>query len=175
MSSNNSIDGKLVLLYILNKVNKDISAEQLQKISDEYEPISYFYMQQYLFDLQAKNMIEAYIESDVTIYRITDIGIQTLNSLVDIVPGIELHRLSKSIENKVVEIKKEYSSDTEFFPINDNEYKLNCYIKEGNEKIINISLYAGSKENAKLISNNWKQNSDTIYTKLLNILTGNDK
>lgn len=171
MKETNSLDGKLIILYILDKVKQDISLEQIQKIYYEYEAISYFYMQQYLFDLQAKNLIEAYIDNDITTYRLTDIGKASLDGSLDIVPGIDIHRLNKAIEHKVMEIKKEYTVNTEFLPLNDNAYKLTCYIKEGNEDIISISMYAGSRENAKVISDNWKRNSEQLYPEILKLLT----
>ena len=37
--------------------------------------------------------------------------------------------------------------------------------------MINITMYAGTKEQAKNISVNWSENAEEIYTKLLELMT----
>ena len=39
--------------------------------------------------------------------------------------------------------------------------------------MINITLYAGTKEQAKNISTNWSENAEEIYIKLLELMTNN--
>ena len=71
----------------------------------------------------------------------------------------------------MVEVKTEYSIDTTIIPIKEEEYKVSCYIKDGNDELINITMYAGDKEQAKNISKNWSKNSEEIYSKLLEMMT----
>ena len=49
---------------------------------------------------------------------------------------------------------------------------------ENNETIFEVKTFAGSRDEAKRIVDNWKNNADQIYPKLLEILTqkyDNDK
>ena len=47
-------------------------------------------------------------------------------------------------------------------------------IIENNQTIFEVRTFAGSNEQAKLISENWKNNAYTIYPKLLSLLTGKE-
>ena len=56
-------------------------------------------------------------------------------------------------------------------PLKDGQYKVNCYIKDNNEEIFSISLFAGNKDDAKTISRNWQENNLNIHSKILDMLT----
>ena len=45
-----------------------------------------------------------------------------------------------------------YTVDTNILPIKEEEYKVSCYIKDGIDELINITMYAGTKEQAKKIA-----------------------
>ena len=64
-----------------------------------------------------------------------------------------------------------YTVDTNILPIKEEEYKVSCYIKDGIDELINITMYAGTKEQAKKIAKNWSVNSDKIYNTILGLMT----
>ena len=73
--------------------------------------------------------------------------------------------------------KKELSSITEessivaeFIPKNENDYTVKCKIIENNETIFEVKTFAGSRERAKKIVDNWNNNASKIYPQILDIL-----
>lgn len=58
-----------------------------------------------------------------------------------------------------------------YFHLRTGRYKVNCYIRDDNEDIFSLSIFAGNKENAKTISKNWQENSENIHGKILDMLT----
>ena len=46
-----------------------------------------------------------------------------------------------------------------------------AFIPENNETVFEVKTFAGSREQAKDIVDNWQNNADTIYPKILDILT----
>ncbi|CCZ56449.1 putative uncharacterized protein [Clostridium sp. CAG:1219] len=102
---------------------------------------------------------------------LTDLGISTLTELLELIPGVDLYNLKKMINKNTVKIKTDYSIGTNIIPIKSDEYKISCYIKDGTDELINITMYAGTKDQAKNISKNWSENSEKIYTKLLSLMT----
>ena len=60
---------------------------------------------------------------------------------------------------------------SEFIPKDENNYTIKCKVIEKNETIFEISLYAGSRENAKQIADNWKNNANSIYPKVIELLS----
>ena len=105
------------------------------------------------------------------LYSPTKEGVITLRELLELIPGVNLYNLKKMVNKNMVEVKTEYAIDTNIIPIKDGEFKVSCYIKDGNDELINITMYAGDKEQAKNISKNWANNSEKIYTTLLEMMT----
>ena len=67
-------------------------------------------------------------------------------------------------------IEEESSVSAEFIPRNENDYTIKCKIVENNETIFEVKTFAGSRERAKRIVDNWNQNATTIYPEILNLL-----
>ena len=70
-------------------------------------------------------------------------------------------------------IEEESSVITEFVPKSENEYTIKCKIVENNETIFEVKTFAGSRDRAKRIVDNWKQNASSIYPQILNLLFQN--
>ena len=52
-----------------------------------------------------------------------------------------------------------------------DEFKVSCYIKDGNDELVNITMYATSKDQARNITKNWNNDAEQIYEKLLEMMT----
>ena len=72
-------ENKVLILYILDKLNKPISNESLLKLVLSIQEMNYFYFQQFLLDLLDNQYIIGYTKDDKTMYKITDAGKETLN------------------------------------------------------------------------------------------------
>ena len=164
-------DNKIVILYILDNSSMPLTTDQIAKFCEEFEDITYFDICIYLENLKNNGYITERIEEDNILYTPTKEGVITLHELLELIPGVNLYNLKKMINKNMVEIKTEYSIDTNIIPIKEGEFKVSCYIKDGNDALINITMYAGDKEQAKNISKNWTENSEEIYSKLLELMT----
>lgn len=170
---------KVSILYVLNKLNRDITESDLFKFISPINNINYFYFKQILSDLVESKLIESYTkdEDDETtqyIYRITSDGCESLNLTIDLLPGLKKLKADTILKNETPNIVKENSIVTEFIPENEHSYTVKCKIIENNKIIFEIKLYAGSIEQAKLIADNWKKHAYTLYPKFLSMLTENE-
>ncbi len=164
-------DNKIIVLYILENSSKPLTIPQIVKFCEEFEDITYFDICGYIENLKSNNYIEEIYEDGNTLYSLTAHGNSTLKELLELIPGVNLYNLKKIINKNMIQIKTEYDIDTIIIPIKSEEYKVSCYIKDGNDELVNISIYAGNKEQAKNISKNWNQNAEEIYSKLLEMMT----
>ena len=168
----NYLDNKIIILYVLqNSSMKSLTIDQIVKYLEEFDHITYFDICSYIDSLKKSNYISEIIEDDTKLYMLTDLGISTLTELLELIPGVDLYNLKKMINKNTVKIKTDYSIGTNIIPIKSDEYKISCYIKDGTDELINITMYAGTKDQAKNISKNWSENSEKIYTKLLSLMT----
>ncbi len=164
-------DSKIIVLYILDIAGKPLSIDQIVKFCEEFDDITYFDICSYIDSLKTSNYIDENLEENTMIYSLNDLGRATLKELLELIPGVNLHNIKKMINKNITKVKTDFSIDTTILPIKDDEYKVACYIKDGNDELINITLYAGSKEQAKNIAKNWDEKAEEIYNQLLKAMT----
>jgi len=175
----NFLDNKIIVLYVLqNAYPKSLTIDQIVKYLEEFDDITYFDICAYIESLKKSlYILERLEEENVKSYEITELGSSTLSELLELIPGVDIYNLKKMVNKNTVEINTDYSIGTNIIPLKAEEYKISCYIKDGKDELINITMYAGTKEQAKNISKNWANNSKIIYNKLLSLMTtdNNDK
>ena len=72
---NNSLaQNKVLILYTLNTVGKDITGSGLFKIISAVNDINYFYFKQLLVDLVDSKLVGTYTKDESTVYEITSDG-----------------------------------------------------------------------------------------------------
>ena len=59
-------------------------------------------------------------------------------------------------------------------PKNENDYTIKCKISDNNETIFEVKTFAGSRDRAKRIVDNWNKNASKIYPKILDILLNDE-
>lgn len=166
-------DSKLLILYILQKVNKPISYKELLELVISIADMNYFDFQQFLIDLLEDRFVLKYVQNDKEIIELTDEGKNALELTIDMLPGILKLNVDSKFKEKFNEIKDELSVSAEYMPISENEFAVKCKIIENDSTIFNLETNAGSRETAKQIVNNWNNNAEQIYPKILEILTEN--
>ena len=114
---------KVLILYILNKVGKDISNSSLLNLVLAVTDINYFYFQQFLLDLIENKYISSYQKNDQTFYSITSYGKETLSLTQDILPGIVKLRVDANFKEELDSFENSHSIIAEYIPKNENIWK----------------------------------------------------
>ena len=167
-------DSKILILYILQKINKPISYKELLELVISISDMNYFDFQQFLQDLLEDRFILKYEQNEDEIIELTSEGKNALELTIDMLPGILKLKVDSNFKEKFAQIKEEFSVFAEYTPITETDFSVKCKIIENNITIFNLEANAGSREHAKKIVNNWNNNADKIYPKILDILTNND-
>ncbi len=163
-------ESKILLLYILNKVGKPISHNELLELVLSIVDMNYFYFQQFLLDLLEDNYIVKYIQEDTEIYEVTEEGKTAIDLTIDIIPGILKLEVDSKFKENLDNVTDKFSISAEYSPISEREYSVRCKIIENNITLFDLQAHAGSKEQAKKIVDNWNTNASEIYPKILEIL-----
>ncbi len=163
-------DNRIIILYVLNTSSKPLTLDNILNLCSEFEDITYFDICSYIENLKASNYIKQTHENNTTLYELTELGYSILQELLELIPGVNLYNLRKMIQKNITQVKKDYSIDTIIIPIKSEEYKVSCYIKDGNDELLNICMYAGNKDQARKISKNWNENAENIYNKLIEMM-----
>lgn len=164
-------ENKVLILYVLEKANKALTNDVLYKIVLAAVNINYFYFQQFLLDLINVGYIFSFQKEEQTLYSITDSGKRTLDLTLDLLPGIIKLQADTNLKPILDSSEEEQSIVAEYTPLNENHYTIICKVVDNNETVFEIKTFAGSREQAKEIVDNWQTNADDIYPKILSILT----
>lgn len=162
---------KALILYLMEKVGKPISNDALLKLIISIENMNYFYFQQFLLDLLENKYIISYTQDEEILYELTTSGKQSLSLVLDLIPGITKFRIDNSFKKVLGKIENELSISADFIPHSENEYSVKCKIVENNQILFEFQVFAGSREQAKNIADNWNQNAMNLYPELLDIIT----
>ena len=163
-------ENKVLILYLLNKLSDGIKSDNLYKIVSSANSINYFYFQELLTDLIDTHLIGSFTKDEDNFIKITSEGVNALELTKSLLPGILKLKADNVFKNEILDIVEESSIVTEFIPKDENNYTVKCKIVEKNDTIFEISAYAGSRERAKQISDNWKNNANKIYPQIINLL-----
>lgn len=166
-------ESKVLILYILNHIKAPITNNALYKIVLSVLEMNYFYFQQFLLDLVKSEFVISYSQEDQQLFLITEKGIRTLELTEDIIPGILKLQVDTNLKYTLDDVNEENSIVAEYTPLSENYYNVTCKIMENNECLFEVKTFAGSREQAKQIVENWKRHAGTMYPKLLEILTQN--
>ncbi|HOQ37055.1 MAG TPA: DUF4364 family protein [Acetivibrio sp.] len=163
-------ENKLILLYIIDKVNIQISNLQITKIILENKFMNYFMLQQLLNELCSQNYLSCKIADNKAFYDITPSGKQALGYFTGHIPA----GIKSFIDNNITNIRNNIRNETfisaDYFSENENDYVVSCQVREDNFSLINLKVTVGTKNDARRICENWKKNSQTIYSEIIESL-----
>lgn len=167
-------EDKVLILYILYKIDGDIIEDGLFKIISSINNMNYFYFKQILTDLIDSKLVGIYTKDEEQVIKITSEGKNAFILTKEILPGIMRLKADNIYKKEFSNIEEEASVIAEFIPKDELNYTIKCKIVENNETIFEVKTFAGSRDRAKRIVDNWNKNANTIYPKILNILLNSD-
>lgn len=167
-------ENKVLILYILVRINDDIKQDDLFKILTNINDMNYFYFKQILIDLIDSKLVGSHTNEKEQFIRITTQGINAYDLTKDVLPGLLKLKADNTFEKEFSSIEEESSIIAEFIPINESNYTIKCKIVENNETIFEVKTFAGSRDRAKRIVDNWNKNAKEIYPEILNLLLKKD-
>ena len=165
-------ENKVLILYTLNQIPSGIQEDGLYKIISSVNSVNYFYFKEFLTDLLDSKLVGIFTkdEEEESVLKITSEGINALSLTIDVLPGILKLKADNVFKEQFSSIADESSVVAEFIPRNENDYIVKCRVIEKNDTIFEVRTFAGSRERAKKIVDNWNANASRIYPKILDIL-----
>lgn len=167
-------ENKVLILYILNLIDNNIKQDNLFKIITDINNINYFYFKQILTDLIDSKLVGIDTKEDELFVKITTEGKNAYILTKDVLPGLLKLKADNIFKKDFSSIEEASSIVAEFIPKNELNYTVKCKIVENNETVFEVKTFAGSRDRAKRIVDNWKKNATKIYPEILNLLLEKD-
>lgn len=163
-------ESKVLILYVLSKINRPVTNSELLSLIESIDDMNYFYFQQFLVDLKENRYIIEYEQEKQRFYAITMSGRETVKLTIDMLPGSIKDKVDEKLKSILKKIENEEAIYADFVPSKEDEFMINCGIRENNKKVFEVQVFSSSRDNSIKIIENWKQNAVTIYPKIVELL-----
>lgn len=162
---------KLIVLYLLSEVKMPLNLSQITQIILERGYTDYFSMQQYLNELVDADLITKSSENNVSLFEISPKGLQTLEFFATRIPASIRKELDLFIETNWRQLRSELDVFAEYTPYKEHQYIVHFKVTENDSPLIDLKLNVASKKQAIELCENWKHNSDKLYSDIVQLLS----
>lgn len=161
---------KLMILYMLNKLDCKLTNAQLSQFFISRKYTDYFNIQQTMSDLVSSGFIDKVVIRNTSYYSITPEGYETLTFFKNQIPIGALEDINEFLEVNKFDLKNEVGTTSDYYKHTTGDYIAHCQIMEGKSLLYEINISVPSEEEAKKICDNWRLSSDDIYAYIMRTL-----
>lgn len=162
------VQHKLLLLYIIKLSPKSYTKEELTEFILDKNYMNYFTIQQYLGELLEGEFIS--IENDEKKYAILEKGEVILNYFIAKISPSIIEELEQEFKLQQIIAKKETQVIAEYFQKENDQYTVNLKLVENEDTLFSLYIEVPTIEQATEICEKWKDNTQSIYQNIINML-----
>ncbi|MGN0432116.1 MAG: DUF4364 family protein [Lachnospiraceae bacterium] len=158
---------KLIVLYMLDRVNFPLTKTQVIDFMQEKEYTSFFTLQQVISELIDAGLVTAQSIRNRTHLAITEDGRETLSFFNNrISDAIKSDIDAYLLENEFT-LRNEVAVQGDYYKSTSGEYEAHLLAKERGITLVDITLSVPSAELASSICDNWQRKNQHIYQYLI--------
>lgn len=158
---------KLIVLYMLDRVDFPLTNAQLYDYILEKEYTNYLTLQQVISELIDADMLRARSIRNRTHLEITKEGKQTLEFFSNRISTQIREDIDKYFKENQFELKNEVSVISNYYKSTSGEYEANLVIKEKQINLVNLTMSVPSEDLAASICEKWETASQEVYKSLV--------
>ncbi len=161
---------KLMILYMLNKLDCKLTNSQLSQFFVTNKYTDYFNIQQTLSELVSSGFIDKFVIRNTSYYAITSEGYEALTFFKNQIPKGAMDDINAFLETNKFELKNEVGTIADYYKHTTGDYIAHCQIMEGKSLLYELSISVPSEEEAKQVCDNWRLASEEIYAFVMKTL-----
>jgi len=161
---------KLIILYMLDKVNFKLSYSQISNFILEKEYTNFITLQQVISDLQDTELIKTDTSMHRTLFSITDEGRNTLSYFKNRIGNTIIAEIDAFLSENHLELKSEASITANYYQMPSGEYQAELNAVEKDIELINIRISVPAQDMAETICESWYSKNEQIYKYLMETL-----
>ncbi len=158
---------KLIILYMLNKVNFPLTNSQISEFILEREYTNYFTVQTALAEAIDSGLIRTENTYQRTIYHLTTEGAETIQYFHEDISPVIRKEIDTYLTKNRYALKNDTDITADFYPNNNDEFSVHLLIKEGKSNLIDLTLSVPTESIAETIANNWTQKNQEVYALIM--------
>ncbi len=163
MTQDTNLLYKLIILFMLNKVDFPLTNSQIVEYVIDRGYTNYFTLQSAINELVDAEMITVENVRNSSLYHILSAGREAVDMFGDrMSPAIKQDILTYFEDNKY-ELRNEVEITAEYYQAKKQEYCIHGVIKEKGNILLDLTLNVGSEEDAIRICDHWTDTSSEVY------------
>ena len=159
---------KLILLYLLNRVEIPLTNGQICAFVAEEQYTDYFTVQETLADMVETKLLEPEIVRNSTFYHLTESGKETLSYFKDEISTAIRKDIEAYLKENKMKLRNENAVLADYNNLEEGGFLVKLQIKEKESFIVDMSLIVQEERRAIMMCDNWKKKSSEIYRQLMN-------
>jgi DNA-binding PadR family transcriptional regulator len=161
---------KLIILFLLNKVDFPLTNSQISNFILEKGYTNYFNIQQSISELMEAEFINMESIGHNSYYKINDEGRETLSFFDNMISSAIREEIIDYLKENQYSLRNETSILAEYFDVKKGDFMARLRVLEKGEPIIDLSISVPTENEASKLCNNWKTESQKIYAFVLSTL-----
>lgn len=158
---------KLIILYMLEKLNFPLTNGQISEFILDKGYTSYFTLQQAISEMVDSNLIREELIHNRTLYHLTEEGQETIQYFKNNISPAIREDIDSFIAEKRYELKDEVSVKADYYKNTNHEFSVRCQIIENNAPLIDLTLTVPSEEEAISVTTNWNRRHQELYASIM--------
>lgn len=158
---------KLIVLYMLQKVDFPLTTAQISEFILDQGYTTYFTLQEALSEMVDSDLIQTETTHNRTLYNLTESGAETVTFFQNKISPAIRDDINQFLKEKEYDLKEEVAVKADFYENTKHEYEVRCQIVEEGYSIIDLKLIVPTKSEAEAIAENWDKKNQEIYTLLM--------
>lgn len=161
---------KLIILYMLNKVDFPLTNSQISEFILDKGYTTYFKLQQALSELSEADLLREETSHNRTLYHLTEDGAQSIQYFKNKISRPIQEDIDNFLSEKQYDLKNEVAVKADYYRNTAREYSVRCQVLENQEPLIELTLSVPSENEAETIANNWQKKNQEVYAWLMSQL-----
>lgn len=158
---------RLIILYALKTFEISMSVERLQEVLVWTGILDYFTMLDFILDMKKMDMIRD-IEIEGTLcYDITEKGKELVSMFQDKIPLYVRDSIRGSAREVLDKMERGHEIVADIVAVDTGMFLAKCGIYERGTPLLEVNLFAGSRQNAKEIVERFKKDAAELYKIIL--------
>lgn len=161
---------KLIILYMLSKVECPLTKAQIGDFILEKEYTNFMTLQKVIGEMIDSGLVTAQSFRNRTHLKMTDDGIQTIEYFANDINSDIKAEIDAYIKENELELKNETSIISDYYKSTSGEWEAHLIAKDKNINLIDITMSVPFEEMAASICDNWNKKNQDIYQYLVSQL-----
>ena len=161
---------KLIILYILDRVDFPMTNQQITNFIMDRQYTTYFNVQEVLVDLTDDGYITLEQKRNAAFYRITPEGHEALSFFYKNISRNIRDDIDMYLSEQQYSLREESSNIADYHEARKGEFVVELKVVERDTTVIEIHLTVPARDNAESICRNWRKKNADIYAYVLNSL-----